>query len=55
MVDRAESIAYAMDLTPLVMDENLDIADYVDGVIGRFRNRVITSIKKRTGGWKTAD
>jgi len=55
VVDRAESIAYAMDLTPLVIDENLDIADYVDGVIGRFRNGVITSIKKRTGGWKTAD
>lgn len=31
---------YAMDLTPLVKDKSLDIADYVVGYINRFENNV---------------
>jgi LmbE family N-acetylglucosaminyl deacetylase len=48
-VDRADSIAFAMDLTPLVRDESLDIAGYVDGIIGRFRDDVITKLQQRLG------
>jgi len=48
-VDRAESAAFAMDLTPLARDESLDIAGYVDGMIGRFRDDVIGKLQRRLG------
>ena len=48
-VDRAESIAFAMDLTPLVRDDTLDVAGYVDGFIGRFRIEVLTKLHQRLG------
>jgi LmbE family N-acetylglucosaminyl deacetylase len=48
-VDRAESISFAMDLTPLIRDEPLDIAGYVEGFIGRFRDEVITKLQQRLG------
>ena len=47
--DRAESVAFAMDLTPLVRDESLDIAEYVDGFIARFREDVISKLQKHLG------
>ena len=46
-VDRADSISFAMDLTPLVRDESLDVAEYVDGFIARFREDVFTKLQKR--------
>ena len=46
-VDEAESIAFAMDLTPLVQDDSIDIVTYVDGFIERFRDEVRTQLKKR--------
>jgi len=48
-VDRAGSLAFAMDLTPLVRDDSLDIAEYVDGFIARFRDDVFTKIQNRLG------
>jgi hypothetical protein len=48
-VDRVESLAFAMDLTPLVRDDSLDVAAYVDGFIERFRVDVLTKIQKRLG------
>jgi hypothetical protein len=48
-VDRTESLAFAMDLTPLVRDDSLDIAAYVDGFIARFREDVLTKLEKRLG------
>jgi LmbE family N-acetylglucosaminyl deacetylase len=48
-VDRADSIAFAMDLTPLVRDESLDVAKYVDGFIGRFRDDVFNKLQQRLG------
>ncbi len=49
-VDTAEMVSYAMDLTPLVMDEQLDIAEYAIGFIRRFeadvRRRLQALIKK---------
>lgn len=44
-VDNADSIAFAMDLTPLVRDASLDIAVYVDGFIERFRADVLTKLR----------
>ena len=46
-VDRAEGVAFAMDLAPLVRDESLDIADYVSGFIARFRDDVISKLQRR--------
>ena len=48
-VDRSESVAFEMDLTPLVKDDSLDIADYVDGIVTRFRNDVQTRLRARLG------
>jgi len=48
-IDSADSIAYAMDLTPLVHDEKIDITRYVDELIGRFRDDVITKLNQRLG------
>jgi LmbE family N-acetylglucosaminyl deacetylase len=36
-VDQADAVSFAMDLTPLVIDDSLDIAAYVEGYIERFR------------------
>ena len=38
--DQATEIAFAMDLTPLVRDETLDIAAYVDALVEKFRAEV---------------
>jgi LmbE family N-acetylglucosaminyl deacetylase len=46
-VDQSEALAFAMDLTPLVRDETLDIVDYVTGFIDRFRVDVVARLRKR--------
>lgn len=51
-VDQAHSIAFAMDLSPLAHDDSLDIADYADGFIERFRKDVQGKLRKRLGGLK---
>jgi LmbE family N-acetylglucosaminyl deacetylase len=48
-VDRADSIAFAMDLTPLARDASLDIADFVDTLLGCFRDDVMTKLQQRLG------
>ena len=48
-VDRADSVAFAMDLTPLAGDDSVDIVDYVDDLIGHFRESVITKLQQRLG------
>jgi LmbE family N-acetylglucosaminyl deacetylase len=47
--DDSESIAFAMDLTPLVADPSLDIVDYVTGFIRRFEADVKAKLTKRLG------
>ena len=44
-VDGASSVTFAMDLTPLVQDEKLDVVDYVDGFIARFQDDVRSRVK----------
>ena len=39
-VDEATSVCFGMDLTPLIEDDTLSLADYVDGLIQEFRTDV---------------
>lgn len=44
--DNAEAMSYAMDLTPLIEDDSIDIWAYVKGYIDRFCNDIEKRIKK---------
>lgn len=44
--DTYTGLNYAMDLTPLITDKTLDIADYVCGYIDRFKQSVKSLMKK---------
>ncbi len=44
--DTAQALSYAMDLTPLIADPNMDIATYVLQSIERFAQQVKTKIKQ---------
>jgi LmbE family N-acetylglucosaminyl deacetylase len=48
-VDASDALAFAMDLTPLVLDDSLDIVEYVAGFIERFRADVVGKLTKRLG------
>ena len=48
-VDHSDALAFAMDLTPLVHDDALDILEYVTGFIDRFRADVVAKLGKRLG------
>ena len=43
-VDEAAGLVYAMDLTPLIQDDQLSIADYVKATIDRFANEVVSHL-----------
>jgi LmbE family N-acetylglucosaminyl deacetylase len=45
-VDEADEVWFAMDLTPLVLDDSLDMADYVGGLIDRFSDDVMTRLRR---------
>ena len=47
--DDCTGIAFAMDLTPLVVDPSLDIVEYVTGFIRRFEDDVRTKLTSRLG------
>ncbi len=48
-VDASDALAFAMDLTPLIKDDTLDVLDYVTGFIDRFRADVVSKLGKRLG------
>ncbi|MCX7887511.1 MAG: PIG-L family deacetylase [Verrucomicrobiae bacterium] len=48
-VDKATSIIYGMDLTPLVADDQLDIVEYVGNLIEKFKTDVTQKLRKRLG------
>jgi LmbE family N-acetylglucosaminyl deacetylase len=48
-VDQSDSLAFAMDLTPLAHDDTLDVVDYVTGFIDRFRADVVAKLSRRLG------
>lgn len=43
--DSSNALSYAMDLTPLIKDDSLDISQYIQSYIERFRNDVVDRIK----------
>lgn len=45
-VDTADSASYAIDLTPLIMDNKLDIIEYITGYIKNFENDVTDKLHK---------
>ena len=45
-VDAAQLVNFAMDLTPLIENEKLDIAQYVEGFLQRFSSDVTTRLKR---------
>lgn len=47
-VDQSNQLIYAMDLTPLILDDQLDIIQYVTAYIDRFKSDVIQKISKMT-------
>jgi LmbE family N-acetylglucosaminyl deacetylase len=44
--DTAESLCYAVDLTPLINDDSIDVVDYIDKYIDSFKADVNARIKK---------
>jgi hypothetical protein len=44
--DRAKQVIFGMDLTPLIEDDALNPADYVDAMIERFRGEVRAAAKR---------
>jgi LmbE family N-acetylglucosaminyl deacetylase len=50
VVDQATAVSFAMDLTPLVMDETLDVVGYVTGFIERFKADVTERITRHISG-----
>ena len=47
--DRTEQLLFAIDLTPLVQDDSLDLIDYTTGFIRRFEADVRTRLNKVLG------
>lgn len=45
-IDSAEKLSFAMDLTPLITDTDLEIAEYMDGYLSRFAMDVKIKIGK---------
>ena len=45
-VDQAKFVLFAMDLTPLIGDNTMDLADFVAARIERFQTDVLTRIRK---------
>ena len=43
--DEYKALNYAMDLTPLIYDESMDITEYITGYIKRFSDSVNRTIK----------
>ena len=45
-VDESDASCYAMDLTPLIEDDNLDIVEYINGYMNRFFEDVNARLNK---------
>ena len=48
-VDTSDALAFAMNLTPLVQDDSLDLITYVTDFIDRFRSDVVDKLSKQLG------
>ncbi len=47
--DGADALAFAMDLTPLIEDDALDVVDYAMGFVERFAESVRGALQRRLG------
>jgi len=47
--DTATQLIFGMDLTPLVVDDSIDIVQFVLGFIGKFSNDVESKLRRRLG------
>jgi hypothetical protein len=47
--DKTTQLNFGMDLTPLALDESLDIADFTCGLIEKFQAEVRGKLSKRLG------
>jgi len=47
--DAATACGYALDLTPLAVDDSLDPAAFIAGVIGRFQADVVSRVRRFIG------
>jgi LmbE family N-acetylglucosaminyl deacetylase len=45
-VDTAEQLTFALDLTPLVRNDELDPVQFVDAAIDRFRDEVVAALRR---------
>lgn len=45
-VDQSTAVIYAMDLTPLIEKDELDVADFIEGHVQRFREQVVLGIRR---------
>jgi LmbE family N-acetylglucosaminyl deacetylase len=45
-VDAAEQVTFALDLTPLVRNDELDPVQFVDAAIDRFRDEVVAALRR---------
>lgn len=45
-VDTSSAVTFAMDLTPLVEDDSLDIGEYAQGFVGRFAEDVVERLRR---------
>jgi LmbE family N-acetylglucosaminyl deacetylase len=48
-VDEASHMIFGMDMTPLIQDDSLDIADYVLAYVDKFRTDVENNLKQQLG------
>lgn len=48
-IDASDAISFAMDLTPLVRDDKLDVVAYVTGFIDRFRADTVERLSRYKG------
>jgi hypothetical protein len=47
--DNATQLTFAMDLTPLATEEDMDLVAYVGGTLDRFKEDVLSSLRRRLG------
>jgi LmbE family N-acetylglucosaminyl deacetylase len=47
--DRATQVTFAMDLTPLIQNDSMDLVDFVEGAVARFQQDALGKLRKVLG------
>lgn len=45
-IDNSDAVTYAMDLTPLIIDDSIDVGEYIEGYLNRFKEDVLSKVRK---------